>query len=51
MKEHQIDFYGTYSDQIYQGVSSYDLATILKLLLDHAIVLSQKQHIKQFIIR
>lgn len=33
MKEHQIDFYGTYSDQIYQGVSSYDLATILKLLL------------------
>lgn len=42
MKEHQIDFYGTYSDQIYQGVSSYDLATILKLLLDHAIVLSQK---------
>lgn len=42
MKEHQIDFYGTYSDQIYQGVSSYDLATILKFLLDHAIVLSQK---------
>ena len=41
MKEHQIDFYGTYSDQIYQG-SSYDLATILKFLLDHAIVLSQK---------
>ena len=42
MKKHQIDFYGTYSDQIYQGVSSYDLATILKFLLDHAIVLSQK---------
>ena len=42
MKEHQIDFYGTYSDQIYQGVSSYDLAAILKFLLDHAIVLSQK---------
>lgn len=42
MKEHQVDFYGTYSDQIYQGVSSYDLATILKFLLDHAIVLSQK---------
>lgn len=42
MKEHQIDFYGTYSDQIYQGVSSYDLATILKFLLDNAIVLSQK---------
>lgn len=42
MKEHQIDFYGTYSDQIYQGVSSYDLATILKFLLDHTIVLSQK---------
>lgn len=42
MKEHQIDFYGTYSDQIYQGVSSYDLATILKFLLDHAIVLGQK---------
>lgn len=42
MKEHQIDFYGTYSDQIYQGVSSYDLATILKFLLDHAIVLSQE---------
>lgn len=42
MKEHQIDFYGTYSDQIYQGVSSYDLATILKFLLDHASVLSQK---------
>ena len=35
MKEHQIDFYGTYSDQIYQGVSSYDLATILKFLLDN----------------
>ncbi|MFQ9254902.1 MAG: hypothetical protein ACLR3W_11710 [Faecalibacillus intestinalis] len=42
MKEHQIDFYGTYSDQIYQGVSSYDLATILKFLLDHVIVLSQE---------
>lgn len=42
MKEHQIDFYGTYSDQIYQGVSSYDLATLLKFLLDNAIVLSQK---------
>ena len=42
MKEQHIDFYGTYSNQIYQGVSSHDLATILKFLLDHAIALSQK---------
>lgn len=41
MKEHHIDFYGTYSDKIYSGVSSYDLTTILKILLDHVIVLSE----------
>jgi len=41
MKNHHIDFYGTYPDKIYRGVSSYDLMTILKLLLDHAIVLSE----------
>lgn len=51
MKEHQIDFYGTYSDQIYQGVSSYDLATILKFYWIMRLFLVKKQHIKQFIIR
>lgn len=41
MKEHHIDFYGTYPDKIYSGVSSHDLTTVLKILLDHAVVLSE----------
>lgn len=41
MKEHHIDFYGTYPDKIYSGVSSHDLTTVLKILLDHAMALSE----------
>ncbi len=41
MKEHHIDFYGTYPDKIYPGVSSHDLTTVLKILLDHAMALSE----------
>ena len=41
MKKQNIDFYGTYSNRIYPGVSSNDLTMILKIFLDHALMLNK----------